>query len=93
MVETEWQGPKGGVQIVETQRWVLLVEESEASVQPGGTAELTGTDAEVADRAWATFADLHGALADSLAAAAVDSAVGAVEDRLNEVAQRNLPSI
>jgi TetR/AcrR family transcriptional repressor of nem operon len=34
-----------------------------------GTAELTGTDAEVADRAWATFADLHGALADSLAAA------------------------
>jgi hypothetical protein len=29
VVETEWQGPKGGLQLVETQRWVLVVEENE----------------------------------------------------------------
>jgi TetR/AcrR family transcriptional repressor of nem operon len=34
-----------------------------------GTAELAGTDPAVADRALATYTDLHGALADSLAAA------------------------
>jgi len=34
-----------------------------------GSAELAGTDPEVADRALATFVDLHGALADSIAAA------------------------
>jgi TetR/AcrR family transcriptional repressor of nem operon len=34
-----------------------------------GSAELSGSDPEVAGRALATYADLHGALADSLAAA------------------------
>jgi TetR/AcrR family transcriptional regulator, transcriptional repressor for nem operon len=34
-----------------------------------GSAELSGSDPEVADRALATYADLQGALADSLAAA------------------------
>ena len=34
-----------------------------------GSAELSGSDPEVAARALATYADLHGALADSLAAA------------------------
>jgi TetR/AcrR family transcriptional repressor of nem operon len=34
-----------------------------------GTAELSGTDPDVSERALATFVDLHGALADSIAAA------------------------
>lgn len=29
VVETEWQGPKGGLQLVETQRWVLVVQADE----------------------------------------------------------------
>jgi hypothetical protein len=29
VIETEWQGPTGGLQLVETQRWVLVVESNE----------------------------------------------------------------
>lgn len=40
-----------------------------------GSAELSGTDPEVAARARATYADLHGVLADSIAAAQREGAL------------------
>lgn len=45
-----------------------------------GSAELSGTDPEVADRARATYADLRGALADSIAAAQREGALSAEAD-------------
>ena len=45
-----------------------------------GSAELSGTDPEVADRALATYTDLHGALADSIAAAQREGDLAAAAD-------------